>query len=677
MRLTVDVYFGGCTDYDEDGDVGYIGGERAKVFIDNSPNLSWEMFEEIVQLREVYPPIYQVWYKLPQEPYKDRRLINHSSDRYEFRNMNKMAAEVGEMEVFIEHDEVENAENEEEVGEDSANSGDDDDVSNDNDGGRAVEDDAEDDAEDNIESGESDEDNDVEIPGTPLNTDEEWQSFERPVKSAKKKGDKRHLYLGKTFNSGEEFKKTLVDYVFDSQFNIKMTKSSSTRYSANCRHKKCIWRVYCVLDTSLNKWVIKTYYPTHNHQPNGHAPLVNMHHIAERFKEDMRRNPRLRGVDIRVGLLEKYGLIMSKSKCCKARRAAEKMVTEEQKVQFAKLWDYEAELRRSNPNIITEIGTKMEKDVEVFDRFYICFDVLRDSWKKCCRPVIGLDGCFLKWELKGELLAAIGRDANNSIFPIAWAVVRIENIENWCWFVKKLKSDLELGEGQDLTIISDKQKGLLNAVANEMPFAEHRMCTRHIYANWRKSYKDSGYKRIFWSIAAAYHEAHYDACLAEMKQVNELAHEVVLRAEPHQWARAFFKAHSQCDDVNNNLAESFNQTIREARLRPMIDMLEMIRKQIMHRIAKRSRYASRCVTEFSRHCIKKLEEARQKTRFCTSIPSARGQYEVEEFGMSYAVDLAGKCCACRQWDLRGIPCQHALCIINEKQEDIYCPFSLR
>ncbi|XP_010532460.1 PREDICTED: uncharacterized protein LOC104808479 [Tarenaya hassleriana] len=449
-----------------------------------------------------------------------------------------------------------------------------------------------------------------------------------------------------------------------------MTKSSTTRFSANCRHKKCMWRVYCTLDTSFNKWVIKTYHPTHNHHPNGHAPMVNMYHIAERFKEDMRRNPRLRAVDIRVGLLDRYGLIMSKSKCSKARRVASKMVTEEQKVQFAKLWDYEAELRRSNPNITTEIGLKTEEGEEVFDRFYTCFHVLRDSWKKCCRPIIGLDGCFLKWELKGELLAAVGRDGNNGIYPIAWAVVRIESIETWLWFIQKLKSDLALGEGEKLTITSDKQKGLLNAVERELPFAEHRMCTRHVYANWRKNFKDSAYKRIFWNIAASYHQAHYDAYLEEMKQINEQAYEAVLHAEPHQWARSFFKSDSHCEDVVNNLSESFNMTIRDARLRPMIDMLEMIRKQIMHRNAKRSRYATRCSTEFTRHCMKKLEQSRQKTRFCTSIPSARGQYEVEEFGMSFSVDLAGKCCACREWDLRGIPCQHALCIINEKQEDV-------
>ncbi|GKD25624.1 putative integrase, partial [Tanacetum coccineum] len=45
--------------------------------------------------------------------------------------------------------------------------------------------------------------------------------------------------------------------------------------------------------------------------------------------------------------------------------------------------------------------------------------------------VIGLDGCFLKGTCRGELLTAMGRDGNNQMFPIAWAVVNVENTDNW------------------------------------------------------------------------------------------------------------------------------------------------------------------------------------------------------------------------------------------------------
>ena len=46
------------------------------------------------------------------------------------------------------------------------------------------------------------------------------------------------------------------------------------------------------------------------------------------------------------------------------------------------------------------------------------------------RPVFGLDGAFLMTMLGGCLLAAVGRDSNNQMYPLAWVVVDSENEEN-------------------------------------------------------------------------------------------------------------------------------------------------------------------------------------------------------------------------------------------------------
>ena len=71
---------------------------------------------------------------------------------------------------------------------------------------------------------------------------------------------------------------------------------------------------------------------------------------------------------------------------------------------------------------------------------------------------MGLDGAFLKWDIKGHLLAAVGRDGDNRIVPIAWAVVEVENDTNWDWFVRHLANDLGLKDGKGYAILSDKQK---------------------------------------------------------------------------------------------------------------------------------------------------------------------------------------------------------------------------
>ncbi|KAK8659412.1 hypothetical protein V6N13_029613 [Hibiscus sabdariffa] len=61
-------------------------------------------------------------------------------------------------------------------------------------------------------------------------------------------------------------------------------------------------------------------------------------------------------------------------------------------------------------------------------------------------------------DFKGELLSFVGIDANNQIFPIAWAVVEVENRETWAWFLKNLRIDLHLINGEKFIVISDMQK---------------------------------------------------------------------------------------------------------------------------------------------------------------------------------------------------------------------------
>ncbi|KAK8661821.1 hypothetical protein V6N13_091413 [Hibiscus sabdariffa] len=62
-------------------------------------------------------------------------------------------------------------------------------------------------------------------------------------------------------------------------------------------------------------------------------------------------------------------------------------------------------------------------DIPKFRRLYVCFGALKEGFKRYCRPLFGVDGCFLKCSLKGEILLAVGRDSNNNqIFLITWAL---------------------------------------------------------------------------------------------------------------------------------------------------------------------------------------------------------------------------------------------------------------
>lgn len=44
-----------------------------------------------------------------------------------------------------------------------------------------------------------------------------------------------------------------------------------------------------------------------------------------------------------------------------------------------------------------------------------------------CRPIVGLDGCFLKGVYKGLILSAMRRDGSDNMFPLAFVVAEAEN----------------------------------------------------------------------------------------------------------------------------------------------------------------------------------------------------------------------------------------------------------
>ncbi|KAK8652736.1 hypothetical protein V6N13_126761 [Hibiscus sabdariffa] len=59
-------------------------------------------------------------------------------------------------------------------------------------------------------------------------------------------------------------------------------------------------------------------------------------------------------------------------------------------------------------------------------------------------------------KFKGEILTAVGRDGNDQIYPVAWAVVEVENRETWNWFLRNIILDLHLGDG--FTLMTYQQK---------------------------------------------------------------------------------------------------------------------------------------------------------------------------------------------------------------------------
>lgn len=264
------------------------------------------------------------------------------------------------------------------------------------------------------------------------------------------------LYEGQVFINGIAFKEAVLDYALRSGRNIRQYRYDKTKLGFSCEGKGCSWRIYCSTSGKNSRWQVKVFKKEHACVPNGKCEMLKVPVIARLFVDKIREEQEyFMPMKIEELIMEKWKINVSRPQCQHARNKALRWIEREYDEQFGRLRDYVSEIRDSNVNSSVEIDCLPN---DIFNRFYVCFDIIRRTWKETCRPLIGVDGCFLKTKMKGQLLVALGRDADNAIYPIAWAIVAVENTDNWQWFVRRIKIDLELGDGDGYIMVSDRQK---------------------------------------------------------------------------------------------------------------------------------------------------------------------------------------------------------------------------
>ncbi|XP_075101783.1 uncharacterized protein LOC142177214 [Nicotiana tabacum] len=238
-------------------------------------------------------------------------------------------------------------------------------------------------------------------------------------------------------------------------------------------------------------------------------------------------------------------------------------------LDYSRILDYRDEMLRSNPGItcVFKLSEEIfEGGKKIFVGFYICFDALKKAFKVGCRPYIGLDDFFLKGVCKEQLLVTVCKDGNNQMLPLAWVVV---------------EDDFDLRDGTNFTFITDMHKGLYQAMDEVLPNCEHRMCARHILANWSKALKEEiisrGVPESTYKVELR-KNLDFMECLGGNGIIDDL-----FWYNKERWYKVYFKFFSNCDIVDNNTAKNFNCWILEPRHKKIITMLDKIRVKRMNK----------------------------------------------------------------------------------------------
>ncbi|XP_025625475.1 uncharacterized protein [Arachis hypogaea] len=463
---------------------------------------------------------------------------------------------------------------------------------------------------------------------TPPNSEDEADPAANPIFNDTAKFGHVRLELGMEFTTRDAFKKGVRNYTLQEGRDVRYKKNDTTRCKVVCKNEDCPWMVFCSYSKPNRCWQIKTFNDYYTCERTFKNRCATRPWVTDVLVKKVRKLPAFRHCEVFNYFKAKTGIQLSRTTITRALGDARKIVRGDEAAEYAKLRDYAEELLRSNPGSTVKLGVSpMPNGEGVFERFYVCLHGCKKGFVGGCRPLIGLDGAFLNTYYGGWLLCAMGQDANNHVYPIAWAIFHIENKDNWKWFLELLHEDIGDQIEHGWCFIFDMQKGLIPALCEVMPGAHHRFCGWHLWQNFQKQWKDSHLKSLLWKCVRAMTAQEFNGHMQSIKRVNEKAWAYLDKFPRQAWTRAHYKDFPKVDNFCNNMCEVFNAATKPYRCKPVLTLLEEVRRYAMTNVAE-------------------------------------VMFEVHGELHNVVVDLENQTCSYRSWQLSRLPCRHATAAIS-------------
>lgn len=396
--------------------------------------------------------------------------------------------------------------------------------------------------------------------------------------------------------------------------------------------------------------------------------MASIKWVAERAVQFLKKKATMGATEMKAEMKLKYGIDIPYQTVYNGTKRASEKLFGKWSDSFDWLYRFKAEIELRSPGSVIEIDTITDEEGNIrFSRFFCAFKACIDGFVNGCRPYISVDSTALNGLWNGHMPAALALDGHNWMFPVAFGFFESETKESWIWFMEQLRK--AIGPMEHLAICTDACKGLESAVKLVFPWAEKRECFRHLMENMKKHFTGDVYGKNMWPAARAYaphkHKYFFDKVLKASDKVQPWLDE----HHPFLWARSKFSAEIKCDYINNNLAESWNSWIKEHKDLPVHCMADVIRQKIMLLFAKRRKISLALPPGILPAIIHQLNADSRGLGHMHLSKGHPTEAEVTEVYKDddvrrHVVYLPKQMCTCRQWQITGKPCPHALVVIT-------------
>ncbi|KAF8401219.1 hypothetical protein HHK36_012148 [Tetracentron sinense] len=472
--------------------------------------------------------------------------------------------------------------------------------------------------------------------------------------------------VGQRFSSAHEFRESLRKYSIAHGFAYKYKKNDGYRVTAICKTEGCPWRIHASRLSTTQLICIKRMNATHTCEgavvTTGYQATTSW--VASIIKEKLKVCPNYKPKDIADDIRQEYGIQLSYSQAWRGKEIVREQLRGSYKEAYNHLPFLCEKIIETNPGSFATFTTK---DGSSFHRLFVSFHASLCGFQRGCRPLLFLHSTPLNSKYQGILLAATAADGNDSVFPVAFAIVDAETEDNWRWFLLELKT--AVSTSGSITFVADRQKGLKDSIAEIFEKAYHCYCLRYLTEKLNRDLKGQFSHEVMRLMVADLYAAAYEPrlegfqrCTESIKSISVEAYNWVIQSEPEHWANAFFGG-ARYNHTQSNFGELFYSWVSEAHDLPITQMVDVIRGKMMELIYTCRVDSNKWLTRLTPSMEEKLEKETMKARSLEVLFSPGSTFQVRGDSIE-VVDIDHWDCSCKGWQLTGLPCSHAIAVFE-------------
>lgn len=480
--------------------------------------------------------------------------------------------------------------------------------------------------------------------------------------------------VGQRFASFDEFREALHKFSLANCFSYKYKKRDNQRVTVKCKIEECKWQIYASKLATTQIVCIKRMVADHTCEGsaarNGYRATRSW--VGNIIKEKMKACPNYKPKDIVDEIRKEYGIELNYSQAWRMKELAKEQLQGSYKEAYSQLPFYCQRIMETNPGSVATFTTKEDSS---FHRLFISFNASLTGFQQGCRPLLFLDSTPLNTKYQGDLLAVVASDGDDGMFPLAFAVVDTVGETNWHWFLQELKTAISLP--QAITFVADFQNGLKESIATIFTDGYHGYCLRYLTEKLNEDLKGQfshEARRLMvddlYSAAYAPRLEDFQRCIENIKAISPEAYNWVIQSEPRQWANAVFEG-VRYNLIESNFGKLFFNWVSEANDQPITQMIDLLRGKMMELIYQRRTQCDEWSTKLTLSKEEQLQKEILKAQNLEVLPSHGSIFNVVHGHFSTAVDVDNWMCSCKEWELTGLPCCHAVAVINYIGKDPY------